>query len=302
MTHTWWDVGPAWDYHILEAKLDGDGTLVRDILAISVTTACGATCTVKAVTKRVPGVAPADLVGDNNPCAVDSKELAREIRRSNRARKGMMLFTVAVSGVVATCGGREAELRLPLLPFPFRTQAPPRMARLYDLLDEVEKRVFGSEPVFTTAADTKIFEEPSEVSAEELAGTEVVAELRSGAFDAAIWDRRERSRGAGLAKALQSYVPPERRTPPLVGLVGRPDSDFLAFHAPAYPLLARMARIEGDVEVELTAEEARGAVTGVKALSGHPLLQPAVLAAAKTWRLKPGRSNRVTIRFQRNCP
>jgi hypothetical protein len=46
---------------------------------------------------------------------------------------------------------------------------------------------------------------------------------------------------------------------------------------------------------------ATGAAAGVKALSGHPLLRPAVIDAAKAWRLKPGRATRVTIRFELNC-
>lgn len=49
---------------------------------------------------------------------------------------------------------------------------------------------------------------------------------------------------------------------------------------PAYPAAAKAARAEGTVVVQVTIDEA-GKVTSAKAVSGHPLLQAAAVAAAR---------------------
>jgi hypothetical protein len=52
---------------------------------------------------------------------------------------------------------------------------------------------------------------------------------------------------------------------------------------PFYPPLARDARVQGTVIVDATtAGEAFG---GIKVVSGHPLLSPAVIANLRTWTL-----------------
>lgn len=55
---------------------------------------------------------------------------------------------------------------------------------------------------------------------------------------------------------------------------------------PAYPPLAKAARVSGSVVVELTADE-EGNVISVRAISGHPLLKDAAVAAAGGWKFAP---------------
>jgi protein TonB len=55
---------------------------------------------------------------------------------------------------------------------------------------------------------------------------------------------------------------------------------------PAYPPMARAAGVEGTVIVEVTVSES-GSVISAKALSGHPLLRDAAVAAARNWRFTP---------------
>ena len=52
---------------------------------------------------------------------------------------------------------------------------------------------------------------------------------------------------------------------------------------PTYPPLARAARISGSVFVEVMIDET-GVVMSARALSGHPLLKDAAVAAAQSWR------------------
>jgi len=55
---------------------------------------------------------------------------------------------------------------------------------------------------------------------------------------------------------------------------------------PAYPPLARQARIQGSVLLQ--AEISRdGTIENLRLISGHPMLAPAAIEAVKQWRYKP---------------
>lgn len=56
--------------------------------------------------------------------------------------------------------------------------------------------------------------------------------------------------------------------------------------APAYPPLAKAARVSGSVVVEVTIGE-DGRVISARAVSGHPLLKAAAEGAARGWRWTP---------------
>jgi periplasmic protein TonB len=55
---------------------------------------------------------------------------------------------------------------------------------------------------------------------------------------------------------------------------------------PAYPPLARQARIQGSVllQAEISKE---GTIENLRLISGHPMLAPAAIEAVKQWRYKP---------------
>ena len=63
---------------------------------------------------------------------------------------------------------------------------------------------------------------------------------------------------------------------------------------PAYPEIARAARVQGTVVLEclLTPE---GRVEGVRVVSGHPLLSPAATAAVSQWLYRPTLLNGVPV-------
>jgi TonB family protein len=87
---------------------------------------------------------------------------------------------------------------------------------------------------------------------------------------------------AGVAFA---QVQPE--TPPIV----RKQGDVLRGSAinlvePAYPPLAKAARVSGSVVVEVTVDE-QGNVIALRPVSGHPLLRDAAVAAARQWKFTP---------------
>jgi len=55
---------------------------------------------------------------------------------------------------------------------------------------------------------------------------------------------------------------------------------------PAYPPLARAARVQGDVVLSAIID-VNGQITNLQLVSGHPMLVPAAIAAVKEWRYKP---------------
>lgn len=65
-----------------------------------------------------------------------------------------------------------------------------------------------------------------------------------------------------------------------------PDSKIVHRVQPAYPPDARDARIEGVVRVRVFVGK-DGRVEDARIVSGHPLLSPAALHAAKQWTFKP---------------
>jgi periplasmic protein TonB len=55
---------------------------------------------------------------------------------------------------------------------------------------------------------------------------------------------------------------------------------------PAYPPLARAARVQGDVVLSAVID-ANGQIQNLQLVSGHPMLVPAAIAAVRQWRYKP---------------
>ena len=55
---------------------------------------------------------------------------------------------------------------------------------------------------------------------------------------------------------------------------------------PAYPTLARAARVQGDVVLSAVID-VNGQITNLQLVSGHPMLVPAALEAVRQWRYKP---------------
>jgi len=55
---------------------------------------------------------------------------------------------------------------------------------------------------------------------------------------------------------------------------------------PAYPQLARTARIQGSVVLQAVISK-EGAIENLKVLTGHPLLVQSAIDAVRQWRYRP---------------
>ncbi len=67
--------------------------------------------------------------------------------------------------------------------------------------------------------------------------------------------------------------------------------------APPYPPIAKAARAQGAVQVQVTISE-EGRVIDAQVVSGHPLLREAALQAARQWVFKPTELSGVPVKVQ----
>jgi len=81
--------------------------------------------------------------------------------------------------------------------------------------------------------------------------------------------------------------PPQEKVPERVRVGGQVQPPQLVNKTnPAYPPLARQARIQGTVKLEGVIGK-DGTVQELKVVSGHPLLIQAALDAVRNWRYRP---------------
>lgn len=67
--------------------------------------------------------------------------------------------------------------------------------------------------------------------------------------------------------------------------------------APAYPPIAKAARAQGAVQVQVTISE-EGRVIDAQVVAGHPLLREAALQAARQWVFRPTELSGVPVKVQ----
>ena len=97
--------------------------------------------------------------------------------------------------------------------------------------------------------------------------------------------------GGIIAAAPPPPPPPQER----IRVGGQVQSAKLVNQArPAYPPLARQARIQGTVRLEAVISKV-GGIEELKVISGHPLLIQSALAAVQQWRYEPTLLNGVPV-------
>jgi periplasmic protein TonB len=99
------------------------------------------------------------------------------------------------------------------------------------------------------------------------------------------------------AKSAPAPPPPEKPQEPVrVGGKVTPPQPLYA-PQPAYPVLARQARVQGFVVLDATFD-AQGSVTNLNVISGPQLLYGAALQAVRTWKYQPVYLNGVPVPFE----
>jgi protein TonB len=98
----------------------------------------------------------------------------------------------------------------------------------------------------------------------------------------------------GIVGGLPQASPPPRPRVRIGGSLIAPK--LLKKVAPAYPELARQARVSGVVIMEAIVG-VDGRVQSVKVLRGHPILDPSALEAVRQWRYQPLLLNGIPTEF-----
>ncbi len=87
---------------------------------------------------------------------------------------------------------------------------------------------------------------------------------------------------------IGSAAPPPKVATPQKLRVSSGVADGLKIHdvQPAYPQMARIAHIQGDVTLQATISKS-GVIENLRAVNGHPILIQAAMDAVRQWKYKP---------------
>ncbi|MGZ4828543.1 MAG: energy transducer TonB [Candidatus Angelobacter sp.] len=96
------------------------------------------------------------------------------------------------------------------------------------------------------------------------------------------------SAGGVIGGIIGSAAPPPKVATPQKLRVSSGVADGLKIHdvTPAYPQMARIAHIQGDVLLQATISKS-GVIENLRAVQGHPILIQAAMDAVKQWKYKP---------------
>jgi TonB family protein len=300
------DYGPAFYYRLIELNQDGPDSIVRYSRVAAVNLNCPRTI-VQSAEARLRGKSPAELIRPINPCAIKPRTLKTALEKY-AAHAGV--FDTISFGLVAHCGASDATLELPIpekVDLDRLRRDHPEMADLWNLASVITGAAFGSADIFHDRTDE------DELTLQR-AGEKIIPELISGRYDAGLAAATRGNVGnwksPSFRALLESYRGPvsatEAKSTYIPQLVNAPAYRFERYVAPKYPPLAQQARIQGKVELQLTMNWVTGEVLNAFAISGHSLLTPTAIEAAKQWRFEPQSAKsemlRVTLDYTLRCP
>jgi protein TonB len=94
--------------------------------------------------------------------------------------------------------------------------------------------------------------------------------------------------GGVLGGLIASTAPPPKVAAPQKLRIssGVAAGNKIAGNDPTYPQMAKIAHVQGDVVLQATISKT-GAIENLRALSGHPILIQAAMAAVEQWKYRP---------------
>lgn len=301
------DFGPLFYYRVLDVRTEGPDVLIRYARIGWTNPSFCARKIVQSAQVRLRNRTIQDIVKANNPCAVNPRDLAATVKKYSILAAHFETFS---AGVVVTCGPTTSVLELPdesKVDLKKLKSANTTMSRLWDLISAVVGPAFGDDDIFQGRTE-------AEDLALQRAGQEIVPELASGRYDkglaAALHGNDITWLHPSIRDLLKDYRGPitssEAKAAAFsIVLVNAEQYRFSAFAKPDYPVLAALARIQGDVTMRLTVDPPTGEVTSVEASSGNRILQDNAVATAKNWRLEPNSAGAekvsVTMRYTLQC-
>jgi hypothetical protein len=278
------DVYPSRFDYVLDLSPSAEGTSLRWIRVARRQDWCpGVTVKARSTVLR----APIGAIARPNPCSLSETEVHDALRRETWVS---LIDDTVGFGIVARCGAVTKTFHLPLAQTVNMKKLPRPVAKLYYIYFDIIEAAFPHAGFY----DIPI-EEDLDL---QRAGSELLAELRSGRFDAG------RS-GGSWADTLAEYrgirEDVVQRPRGKVWLLDRGADHLQSYLAPEYPMVARRARLEGDVMLGLTIDRDTGAVRAIRADGPNSLLEDVSRKAAEAWRFKAEPDTpeflRVVLRF-----
>lgn len=288
--HTFFDFGPPNDfYEVIQVDHNGSDLSVQRALVTPPGNACLQPPTVE-LSSGILHETMQQLLASRNPCAIPEKELHRE---QKRCRKCLVFSGVNVTMQVS-CGGEEKQIRMDILDrdlFNPAAGTPKDTSWTMAVLKQLDAALgpgVMEKPMFSVGAP--------EPTAAERAG--LVQQIEDGNLDTLFGAQATVSE---IAKAAAKSPPPL----PTIEIESIGPVAPISTDLPKYPVIAKLAHVEGLVEAtfELGEDGHAKNIEFVSEPRGR-LLQPAVSDALSKWKFPEsasGKSGRVSIRFKLNC-
>lgn len=289
--HTFFDFGPPFDYYeIIVVRPASGGTRVERLL-LTPTAGCFQPAKVELASASNPE-SVAELFGKTNPCSIPEKELRRESKR----RKKSLVFSGADVSMHVKCGREDRVITADILDrdmFDSVPDTPKNTAWTMQLLEKLDKSLGPG------VMDKPIFPVPSAAPGSRAMAPELIStnELAAGNYDLLFPTAPDKP--SDLYRASQLPVPE-----PSIRLVSSLPIMPKRLVLPAYPLIAKLARVEGSVAVHFKIA-ADGSVTGFDYKAGPPPLRGATEDAVRKWTFPPeavGQEIDAILEFNTNCP
>lgn len=288
MTH--FDFGPPFNYYeLFVVRPIDDGSSVERITLTPAADRCLRTATTEVAVGKINASVQA-LFGAENPCAIPEKKLRREAKRC----KHCLVFSFAATTMQVQCGGPTRLIRAEVLDqdmFAANPHTPKYTSWTMDLLKQLQEAVgpgVMSKPMFAL---------PEKQSPSAQLDPAVARGLAEGQYDTLFTGASEK-----VSDIYQSSLKPA--PVPTVELVSSEPLSPSQFVAPAYPPIAAVAHVEGDISIRIATDN-DGNVLTVALDAGSPLLLGPARAAATQWKFPRNPSLaeiHATLRFSLNCP
>lgn len=292
---TFIDIGPPFEYYeLIAVRPLGARTVVdRALFAPDSDVCTHATSLETSIAYTTAAVS--DLLGGQNPCTIPERDLRRELKRCKKCP----VFSGANVTMQVQCGAGTRLIRADILDrdlFDRTPNTPERTSwtmKVLSRIDEVVGHSVMEKPIFSTGRDAG-----SGDAAPGATGSDLLNAIGRGAFDEIF--------GPGFGKPSQLLRDARAASTlpqPSVRLKSSDPFRPTSSHPPAYPPLARAARVDGDVSfiLDVTPD---GSVSNPKIVFGHALLRTATLDAIAAWKFPPeaaGQEIHGSVEFRTNC-
>jgi len=287
---TFFDFGPPFNYYeLFIVRPAANGASIERIIITPPGNVCLTPAKVE-IARASIDESSRSLLGSKNLCSIPEKELQRELKRC----KHCLVFSGANVVMRVQCGTQTRFIRSDILDrdmFDPAAKTPEHTSSTMRLLKRLD------EAVGPGVMDKPMFEIPDEgkPSAKDLDSV-VLQDLSAGKYDELFKGAPDKP--SELYRAAQNLPPA-----PSVRLLNSIPFSPEAYVQPKYPVLARMASIEGVASFKAEIDS-NGTATNLTFDSGHLLLQGAVADAVKTWRFPSDAFNQqiqATFEFALNC-